>query len=150
MSNASHNLTNPVLIRLPGEAAWDAAATAAAQSSTVVFRDAPSAQATAIRSTPTARGLAADTLIGAEWWVAERAEEAISEAVQANVTVWVEVRDDHEALTAIAAGADRLVVCGFEGGGMVGHDTTLVLLRRVLAVTPTNVPVVARAGRFGK
>ncbi|MGB0588140.1 MAG: SDR family NAD(P)-dependent oxidoreductase [Myxococcota bacterium] len=146
MSNASHNLTNPVLIRLPGEAVWDAAATAAAQTSTVVFRDAPSAQAAAIRSTPTARGLAADTLIGAEWWVAERAEEAIAEAVQAEVTVWVEVRDDSEALTATAAGAHRLVVCGFEGGGMVGHDTTLVLLRRVLAVTPANVPVVARGG----
>ena len=146
MSNASHNLTNRVLIRLPGESAWDVAAAGAAKSSTLVFRDAPSAQATALRTTPTARGLAADTLIGAEWWVAERAQEAIAEAAEANVTVWVEVRDDSEALTAIAAGAHRLVVCGFEGGGMVGHDTTLVLLRRVLAVTPVNVPVIARGG----
>ena len=146
MSTSSNNAKSCVFVRLPGEANWDRAAQAAGQGAALVFRDAPAAHAKAIRTTPKAQGIADDVLIGAEWWAIERGAEAIGEAAGAGARVWAEVRSDDEAVSALKAGATRLVVCGSEGGGMVGHDTTLVLLRRVLAVTDASVPVIVRGG----
>ncbi|MDP6946719.1 MAG: nitronate monooxygenase, partial [Myxococcota bacterium] len=146
MSTTTQNSNARIFARLPGQQTWDAVASAACDAGATVFRDAPAAGATALRTTPTATGAAAQVLMGAEWWTVDGMVQAIGEALSGGAEVWAEVRDGQEARTAIAAGAHGVVACGSEGGGLVGHDTALVLLRRVLAATPDTVPVAVRGG----
>ncbi len=58
--------------------------------------------------------------------------------------VIVEVRSADEAGVACAAESDGLVVVGHEAGGLVGSDTTFILLQKVLP--QADVPVYARGG----
>ena len=56
----------------------------------------------------------------------------------------VEVRSLEEAEAAQSAGADALIVKGNESGGLVGEETTFILLQRV--VPKMAIPVFARGG----
>ena len=50
---------------------------------------------------------------------------------EAGLGVWVEVCSVEEAAFAAAVGADGVVVCGLEAGGLCGEESGLVLLGRV-------------------
>ena len=60
------------------------------------------------------------------------------------LTPIVEVRSLEEAEAAQSAGADALIVKGNESGGLVGEETTFILLQRV--VPNISIPVFARGG----
>ncbi|HEY4018748.1 MAG TPA: SDR family NAD(P)-dependent oxidoreductase [Pseudonocardiaceae bacterium] len=60
--------------------------------------------------------------------------------------VLVEVVSLAEAVSAVEAGADGLIVRGSEGGGRVGELSTFVLLQQVLADPRVAVPVWAAGG----
>jgi acyl transferase domain-containing protein/NAD(P)H-dependent flavin oxidoreductase YrpB (nitropropane dioxygenase family)/NAD(P)-dependent dehydrogenase (short-subunit alcohol dehydrogenase family) len=60
--------------------------------------------------------------------------------------VVVDVVSVDEALAAVAAGADGVVVTGAEAGGRVGETGTFVLLQQVLAAVGDGVPVWAHGG----
>jgi acyl transferase domain-containing protein/NAD(P)H-dependent flavin oxidoreductase YrpB (nitropropane dioxygenase family) len=62
----------------------------------------------------------------------------------ADRAVIVQVRSVGEARAAIAAGARGLVAKGSEAGGLVGEDTTFVLVQRI--VREVTVPVWAQGG----
>ncbi len=78
--------------------------------------------------------------------------EAVSQLKQAGAEIWITVTSPSEALQARDAGADALVVQGFEAGGHRGYlDDTgsedfglLALLRRVAA--EVDLPLVASGG----
>ncbi len=133
-----------ILVRLPGAADCDTAARTATAAGAVVFRDRVS------RSTPAhpVAEASGPVLIGAQWWLSsdiDAPESAI--ARYAGRGTFVEVTTVEQASRAIAAGATRLVACGAEGGGLVSHESTLVLVRRVLGVAePVGVRVWARGG----
>ncbi|RME27335.1 MAG: hypothetical protein D6798_04790, partial [Deltaproteobacteria bacterium] len=59
-------------------------------------------------------------------------------------TVLVEVTDVDQARAAVAAGADGLVATGWESGGVVGEETSFVLLQHLLA--EVSVPIWVRGG----
>jgi malonyl CoA-acyl carrier protein transacylase len=65
-------------------------------------------------------------------------------AAQLTGRQWLaEVTSLEQAKQAKFAGASALIACGFEGGGLVGEEAGLVLLRRLL---PLGLPVHVRGG----
>jgi acyl transferase domain-containing protein/NAD(P)H-dependent flavin oxidoreductase YrpB (nitropropane dioxygenase family) len=68
----------------------------------------------------------------------------VAAAKALGVEVWAEVVTAEEALEAVVAGVEGLVVKGNESGGRIGEETTFLLLQRILGKVP--VPVWARGG----
>ena len=136
-----------IVIRYPAATLFDAASAAAESWGATVFRDAPSAGG-ALRSTPKHPAQTSQVLMGAEWWLEgdEAALGGISELCERGTDVWVEINNQAQATMAVGRGARTLVVMGSEGGGLVGDESTLVLLRRVLAVVAEETQVYVRGG----
>jgi malonyl CoA-acyl carrier protein transacylase len=136
-----------IVIRYPAANIFDAAHTAAEAWGATVFRDAPGRGAS-LRSTPTNPVNSERVLFGAEWWQAgdEAAFSGIKALAERGADTWIEVTNQAEAAKAVSQGAQKLVVMGSEGGGLVGDESTLVLLRRVLGTVSEGVLVYARGG----
>ncbi|MEE2780530.1 MAG: hypothetical protein VYE15_08395, partial [Myxococcota bacterium] len=134
-----------ILTRVPAGKEFDAAAASAAQSGAMVFREGGAAHVPS-RLLPGQTTTAERALVAAECWLQGETEAMVSGLRNQGVEAWVEVTSSSEAERAVSAGAAGLVVCGLEGGGLVSEDSTLILLRRVLKVTPHGTPVVARGG----
>jgi len=73
-----------------------------------------------------------------------RLRDDVQWILDAGVRAVVEVTSVEQAVRAEAAGATDLIVKGNESGGLVGEETTLILLQRVLP--KVSLPVFARGG----
>ena len=136
-----------ILVRLPAGPASKAAARTAGEQGAFVFRDgvdrhAPGQPATTNTATTNT------VLLAAEHHVAGSADRTLSELIARGAEVWVEITHASQVPAAIEGGAIGLIACGAEGGGLVGGETSLVLLRLVMAAAEGRLPVIARGG-FG-
>ncbi|MBI3836167.1 MAG: acyltransferase domain-containing protein, partial [Planctomycetes bacterium] len=60
------------------------------------------------------------------------------------IEVFAQVINEEQAVSAAQAGADAIVIKGSEGGGIIGEETSLVLLQRVIRAV--QIPVWVRGG----
>lgn len=136
---------NQLILSYPNASIFDAASAAASSWGARVFR-AGGTEGDSLRSTPTKPATAERIMIGAEWWF-QGTDALFSEMdrlVKRGTEVWIEVTSASQASMAAGRGAQVIVAMGYEGGGWVGDESTLVLLRRVLAAVPDTLRVVAR------
>ena len=124
---------------IPSGDAFEGAARAAETASAIVFRD-------GINRILTGEEPGAETVVvAAEAWRRADTEALIGAQAALGRATWVEVTEASQVQPAIAAGAQGIIACGLEGGGLVADASSLVLLRLVLPLAGA-LPVLVRGG----
>ncbi|MFO0908891.1 MAG: nitronate monooxygenase [Isosphaeraceae bacterium] len=94
-----------------------------------------------VTSWPANLGLVVVRNVGSALW-----SSALEPVRASGRTAMAEVTSREQAVSAVAAGFDTLMIVGQEAGGWVGAETTFILLQAVLSTVPSSVRVWARGG----